>query len=182
MLLGRRDPPTWTERVAVMLWPRRSWRRSIRYALLRLKRLDATLHALGLGVGIGVFMSFQPIVGIQMLIAGLLAWFLGASVAAAMIGTFVGTPATWPVMWIASYKLGAWLVGQPGAVTTADVWQAIAGQGAAASIAHSTAYQSSSGMVWQILWPLAVGAVPLGLLAGAGFYVMVMRASTYRSR
>ncbi len=182
MLFGRRVGPTLLERGRVALWPRRSWSRSLRYALLRFERLDAPPHALALGLAIGVFASFQPILGVQMLFAGVVAWLLGASVAAAFLGTFVGTPVTWPFMWLASYQLGAFIIGEERSVTVGELLDALVGLGAAASPGGFDAGFGGGNIVWQLLWPLAVGAVPLGLLAGAAFYAMVMRAAALKLR
>jgi uncharacterized protein len=176
MLFRRRTPLTVGERLRAALWPRRSWRRSLRYGLRRLQRLgDATPHALALGVAIGVFASFQPILGFQMLLAGVLAWLLGASVGAALVGTFVGTPATWPLMWAASFGLGAAVLGEARYVTIVDLWKVATSLGAAASPGSPPIHIADS-LLWGILRPLAVGAVPLGLLSAALFYVIVMRA------
>ncbi len=176
MLFSRREPEPALERLRVALWPRRSWGRSVRYANLRLGRLRAPRHAIALGLAVGVFAAFQPILGFQMLFAGCAAWFLRASVGAALVGTFVGGPMTWPVMWLASYHLGAALTGETHAVTLNQLWGALAGVRAFA--APDAAGAAAEHLVRHVLYPLAVGAVPLGLLAAAAFYAMVMRAAT----
>lgn len=178
MILGRREAAPWSERLMTALWPRRSWLRSLRYVLLRLQRLEATPHALALGVAIGVFASFQPILGIQMLFAGAIAWMLNASIGAALIGTFVGTPLTWPFMWLGSYHLGAVVIGETRSVTLGEIWSVLSAFGTSANAHASTA----GGLFWQVIYPLAVGAVPLGLLSGALFYVMVRRATEFGRR
>ena len=74
MLFRPRRRPTVLERVRVALWPRRSWSRSLRYFRARVLRANATPHAVGLGLAAGVFVSFLPILGGPMLVAGLIAW------------------------------------------------------------------------------------------------------------
>ncbi len=178
MLFSRREGEPWVNRIRMMLWPRRNWSRSLRYAKLRLGRMQASPHAIGLGLAIGVFAAFQPILGFQMLLAGAAAWLLRASVGAALLGTFVGSPLTWPVMWLTSYHVGALLlVGGGHQVTMEEIWTALVGLSAIASpedFGH--AGEAGEALVRQVLYPLAVGAVPVGLLAGALFYVMVSRA------
>lgn len=173
MLFGRREPEPLLDRLRVSVWPRRSWRRSIRYANLRLGRLNASRHAISLGLAIGVFAAFQPILGFQMLFAGAVACLLRASVGAALAGTFVGGPLTWPIMWLASYHLGAALTGGSHTVSLHELWLALSGVGAIA--APEFAGSAAGSLVWHVLCPLAIGAVPLGLLAGAAIYAMVMR-------
>mgnify|MGYP000022789948 CR=1 FL=1 len=177
MLFRRREAEPWLERVRVMVWPRRNWMRSVRYAKLRLGRMHASPHAIGLGLAIGVFAAFQPILGFQMLMAASAAWLLRASIGAALLGTFVGSPLTWPVMWLASYHLGAMIVGAGHQVTLEELWTALVGLSAIArpeDLGH--AGEAGEALVRQVLYPLAVGAVPVGLMAGAAFYVMVSRA------
>lgn len=176
MLFCRREPEPALDRLRVAMWPRRSWGRSLRYANLRLGRLGASRHTIALGLAIGVFASFQPILGFQMLFAAGLAWMLRASLGAALIGTFAGGPLTWPFMWLASYHLGAALTGGPHAVTVNELWAALTGVRAFA--AHEVVGAAAEQLVWHVLMPVAVGAVPLGLMAGAAFYAMVMRAAT----
>ena len=52
MLFRRRETESWAERLRVHLWPRRSWSRSSRYVLYRLRRLSASPHAIALGFDI----------------------------------------------------------------------------------------------------------------------------------
>ena len=180
MLFSRREAEPVLERLRNALWPRRSWGRSLRYAQLRLGRLDASPHSVALGLAIGVFAAFQPILGFQMLFAGAAAWLLRASVGAALIGTFAGGPVTWPIMWLASYHLGAFLTGATHSVSLSELWSALMGLSA---LAGPDPGSSTAGkLAWQILQPLAVGAVPVGLLAAATFYVMVIRAAASAGR
>ena len=176
MLFRRREPEAALERLRVLFWPRSSWGRSLRYARLRLGRLKESRHAIALGLAVGVFAAFQPILGFQMIFAGCVAWMLRASVGAALLGTFVGGPMTWPVMWLASYHLGAALTGEPHAVTVGEIWSALASVRAFA--APEAAGAAAGHLVRHVLYPLAIGAVPLGLMAGAAFYAMLMRTTT----
>lgn len=107
-----------------------------------------------------------------MLFAGAMACLLRASIGAALAGTFVGGPVTWPFMWLASYHLGAVLSGASYDVTLRELWLALAGIGA---IAAPDVAGTGGHLVWHVLFPVALGAVPLGLLAAAAIYAMVMR-------
>ena len=88
------------------LWPRRSWNRSSRYVVYRLRRLSDTPHAVALGFAIGVFTAATPFLGTHMVMAVLLAWVIGGSVVAALLGTFVGNPLTYPLIWYSTYEVG----------------------------------------------------------------------------
>lgn len=180
MLFGRRKPEPMLDRLRVAVWPRRSWRRSIRYANLRLGRLQASRHAIALGLAIGVFIAFQPILGFQMLLAVAIAWLFRASIGAALAGTFVGGPLTWPFMWLASYHLGAILTGASHAVTVRDLLLSLSGIGAIA--APEVIGAAAGRLAWHVVYPLVIGAIPLGLLAGAAIYAIVMRAAPLSRR
>ncbi|MBS0244886.1 MAG: DUF2062 domain-containing protein, partial [Proteobacteria bacterium] len=92
MLFSRRHVGSWLNALRARIGSRLSWQRSVRYRFLQLAKLQASPVQLALGLAIGVFVAFQPIIGFQMLAAGLLALGLRASVGAALLGTFIGTP------------------------------------------------------------------------------------------
>ncbi len=169
MLLGRRDPESWTGKVRVWLWPRRSWSRSMRYVAQRLRRLRATPHKIALGCACGVFASFTPYIGGHIIIGGFLAWITRSSLIAAALGTFVGNPLTFPVIWLATYHLGSWVLGQPSSAEDINL---------SASI-----FDYSWHRLWPLVKPMTVGGIPLGILAGSTTYFIVRKLSeTYRTK
>ena len=70
------------------------------------RRLSDTPHAVALGFAIGVFTAVTPFLGTHMVMAALLAWVIGGSVVAALLGTFVGNPLTYPLFWYSTYEVG----------------------------------------------------------------------------
>jgi hypothetical protein len=164
MLFRRREAPGLRERLRRAFWPRRGLARSLRYRLLRMRRLQASPHAVAIGIAAGVFAAFVPLPGAQMTLAAMLAWLLRGSMLAALAGTFVGMPWTYPFMWLASYRLGALLLGHQvaGAPTPDQI-----------------------GSIWPLLKPLALGGIILGLVAGAAGYWLarcVVRARPSHAR
>ena len=111
MLFRRREAESVLERMRVHLWPRRSWSRSSRYIVYRLRRLCDTPHAVALGFAVGVFTAVTPFLGTHMAMAALLAWVIGGSVVAALLGTFIGNPLTYPVFWYSTYEVGDLMLG-----------------------------------------------------------------------
>jgi uncharacterized protein (DUF2062 family) len=91
MLFRRREAESFFERLRVSLWPRRSWSRSTRYVVHRIRRLSATPHAVALGFAAGVVVSCTPFLGFHLIMASLVAWIVGGSIVAAALGTFIGT-------------------------------------------------------------------------------------------
>ena len=41
-----------------------------------------------------------------MVMAVLIAWIIGGSIVAALLGTFVGNPLTYPLFWYSTYEVG----------------------------------------------------------------------------
>jgi uncharacterized protein (DUF2062 family) len=86
--------------------------RAWRYIVHRMARLKASPHAIALGFAAGAFASFTPFIGLHFVLAGLLALALRASLLASAIGTIVGNPLTFPLIWLSTYNVGAALLGR----------------------------------------------------------------------
>ena len=72
----------------------------------KLIKISDTPHAISLGFSIGVFVSFTPLIGIHIIIALVISWMIRANYFSAIIGTFIGTPFTYPFIWFASIYVG----------------------------------------------------------------------------
>lgn len=161
MLFRRKKPADLWERVRTFLWPRRSFWRSAQYFGKRVLRLTATPHAVAAGVAAGVFASFTPFIGFHFVLAAALAWILAGNLVASALGTAIGNPITFPLIWASTYKLGCWML--PG---TED--QGISPAGLGRMLRHLEFAQ-----VWDpLLKPMTLGAIPIGLAFGLGFYLM----------
>ena len=163
MLFGRRKPPQWSETIRVWLWPRRNWNRSSRYVAYRLWRLRATPHAIALGCATGVFASCTPFLGAHFVLAGVLAWVTRSSILASAMGTFFGNPLTFPFIWIASFKLGSWALGENTNTDMIDLSGGI--------------FEHSFDQLWPLLKPMTVGGIPIGILIGSIAYFAAKKAA-----
>lgn len=159
MLFRRREEQSWFERVRVHLWPRTSWTRSTRYIMYRLRRLSASPHAVALGFAAGVFAAFTPFLGTHMIMAALIAWAVGGSIVAALLGTFVGNPITYPLFWYSTYEVGNLMMRGHISRRHIDLSDGI--------------FQSSVQHLWPILKPMTLGSIPIGIAAAALSYVLV---------
>ena len=72
----------------------------------KLIRISDTPHSISLGFSIGVFASFNPFLGVHIIIAIFISWLLKANYFSSILGTFIGTPLTYPFIWIASLYVG----------------------------------------------------------------------------
>jgi uncharacterized protein (DUF2062 family) len=159
MLFKRRESESFWERLRTHLWPRRSWSRSSRYVVYRLRRLSASPHAIALGFAAGAFAAVTPYIGTHLVMAALLAWVIGGSIVASVLGTFLGNPLTYPFLWYASYEVGSVLLGAQDTKKDIDLSQGL--------------FQSSFEHLWPILKPMSLGCVPLGLAVATGCYFLV---------
>ena len=82
------------------------WRRFIRYQFIRLSRMTGGKRAIARGFACGAAISFTPFVGLHFVFAGLFAKAVRGNVVAAIVGTAVGNPWTFPFIWSACYQLG----------------------------------------------------------------------------
>jgi uncharacterized protein (DUF2062 family) len=169
MLFRRRESESFLERMRVHLWPRRSWTRSSRYVVYRLRRLSDTPHAVALGFALGVFTAATPFLGTHLVMAVLLAWVIGGSVVAALLGTFVGNPITYPLLWYSTYEVGNLMLGGAPAKQPIDLSGGI--------------FQSSLDQLWPILKPMSLGSIPVGLLlAGLSYLLVRPMVEAYKNR
>lgn len=164
MLFARRDRPPLSERVRVGLWPRRSFARSFRYIKLRILRLQGSPHAIAAGVAVGAFASCTPLVGFHFLLSFMLAWVVGGSMIAAALGTAVGNPLTFPLIWVSSYRVGEFLLG---GVTTPGPLEL--------NLSFDTIW-SSFETIWPTLKLMLVGGALIGSVVGLTLYYLTRSA------
>ncbi|UZP68391.1 DUF2062 domain-containing protein [Desulfovibrio mangrovi] len=67
-------------------------KRSLRYNYLRVMRLKASTHAVAMGLAVGVFVGFLPVIPFQTVIALAFAFVFRASKIPAALGTWISNP------------------------------------------------------------------------------------------
>lgn len=167
MLFRRRKDPGYWERFKLWLWPRVSWRRSVLYYLNRILRLSGTPYAIAMGVSVGVGVAFTPFLGFHLILTFLIAWLLRGNMIAGAIGSCIGNPLTFPFIWAGTYQLGHMILDQESRHVPMRLGE---------DLLHKSWDQ-----LWPILYPMAVGSIPLALAAGGIVYLIVYKAvSAYR--
>lgn len=151
-------------------------RTRLTYFWRRIISVRATPHEVALGCAVGVFAACTPFVGIQTVLAGTLAFLLRVSIPAALIGTFVGNPLSWPAIWSASYIAGAWLLG----LDPAYAAEHLSTTANAVSASLMTPSPEALGLavinLSPIVEPLIVGGFLIGFLAAVFSYYPTRRA------
>jgi|EndMetStandDraft_8_1072994.scaffolds.fasta_scaffold239079_2 uncharacterized protein len=185
MLFKRRNPAHLVERLRVGLWPRRSFSRSARYVILRLKRLKSSPHRIAVGAAAGVFAVFTPFLGLQLILAGIVSTVLRGSIVASLLASFVGNPITYPLIWFATFNIGNALIGEETSLRIVDL------QSRASLLWNGLGHLSPErvGIALEGLWPLfkpmVIGSLPLGGFAALATYMAVKKmiaASNARKR
>ena len=163
MLFRRRSPLGIVKRTRLVLWPTRSWSRSFSYFAKRVLRLGGSPHAIAAGFAAGVFASFTPFIFFHFLIAIFVAFLIGGNLLAALLGTAIGNPLTFPAIYLTSYSIGNSFLGH-------EHYEGLPDQ-----MSTSLASQPWEALV-PLLLPLVVGGLPLGLGFGTIAYVVVLFA------
>lgn len=85
----------------------------IKALYFRIKDLQGDPRYIATGMAIGVFVSVTPTIPFHMIIAVTLAFILKGSKPAALIGSFLANPITIPFFYIASFKMGTFILNKP---------------------------------------------------------------------
>jgi uncharacterized protein (DUF2062 family) len=190
MVFRRRDRPPLHVRAREFLLPRTGWRRALEYIAHRIRRIPDTPHRIALGFACGVLVSFTPLFGLHFFLAAGLAWGLRANIAASLIGTFVGNPATFPAIAALSLSLGRRILGYGpsgrdfGRITRA-FGEAVDGLWAGVKAAFgygAPEWDKLRVFAVDVLWPYTVGGIGPGLLAAvAAYWVLRPLVAAYQA-
>ena len=109
MLFKTRKKSNFISKAINFLWPKKGWKRIIKYISLRLKRLPGSPHNIALGFTFGVAAALTPLFGLHFLIGIFLAWLFRVSITASLIGNLFGNPWTFPFICLSNFKIGQFL-------------------------------------------------------------------------
>jgi len=153
-MFRRRTPLPYHHRVREFFWPRRGWRRASLYVAHRVRRLPGSPSHIAAGFACGAAISFTPFIGFHFVGAAVLALLLRGNVFASAIGTVVGNPWTFPLIWAWIYMLGNWLLGGE----------------ARTDLPATLSFHYIFDRPLDVLWPMTVGGVPTAVVAWFVFF------------
>ena len=91
----------------------REMRRRVRYFVFHtVLHADDPPHRLALGLAIGMFITFTPTVGLQMVLTAFFAWLLRANKLVGLPIVWISNPATIPPIFYFCYRVGRWVLQQ----------------------------------------------------------------------
>jgi uncharacterized protein (DUF2062 family) len=173
MLFDRREKPSFLAKVRGFVLPRAGWRRSAQYIGHRVARLPGTPASIAMGFACGAAASITPLVGFHFVLAAFLAWIFRGNLIASAIGTAVGNPWTFPFIWVATFEIGARLMGHD--VSSDAVNFSLFFHALWTSITHLK-LRVFTEQVLPVWLPMMVGSLPLGLLTWLVSYWPIKRA------
>jgi uncharacterized protein (DUF2062 family) len=162
-------------------WPKIGWVRSTYYLYHRVGRLAGSPYAIAAGFACGAAISFTPFVGLHLALSALSAWIIRANVIAALLGTVVGNPWTFPFIWIWIYKLGIWLGGPwiTNSPENLDFPKHFANI-LKAFLEFDLSYLAQNG--WPIFAPMLIGGIPTAIIVGfICYFALKPVISSYQS-
>ena len=125
----------------------------------RLRRLPGTPYRIAAGFASGAAVSFTPFIGLHFALAALLAVLVRGNIIAAAIGTVVGNPWTFPLIWLWIYSLGGWIMGDSGLTELPE------------NLSFNHIFENPFG----VLLPMVVGGIPTAVVAWFLFFWPLQR-------
>lgn len=159
--------------------PRPGLRERLRATWQRLMTIEDTPHNIAMGVFIGVMVAYQPIVGLQMIVGAIICKVIGANVIASLPMAWITNPVTIVPIFYGTYKLGEVFTG--GQLSYEELERRFATIADIDGIFN--AFVEGTRLLWDIMWPMVLGGLLVGVVNGLLFYYLVRRFVTaYQSR
>ena len=146
-----------------------------RFFIYRVLHVDDTPHRIALGVAIGIFVTWTPTIGFQMVLCLALAALFGANKLVGLPFVWISNPLTLWAIYGPNYLLGRWLLG--GNRPAPDFIRAAAWTGG--WVERIRVWWTET---WHVFGPLWLGSIIMGLLLGSITYVLVYRAVVFYRR
>ena len=191
MVFKRRKRLPITRKIREGLFPEKGWSRAAEYMMARIKRLPDSPKNISFGVAIGVFVSFSPFFGVHVLLAFLIARSLRVNILAAVLGTFMGNPITFPIIAALNFGVGELFINVNTEEVSSksflqqlvDVSYAFSGNVGMMMRGKSTDFSTVLEFFYGIFLPYLVGGLILGVAVGAlSYFIMLPMIVTYKAR
>ncbi|MHC4562996.1 MAG: DUF2062 domain-containing protein [Planctomycetota bacterium] len=146
----------------------------------RVLHVDDTPHRIALAVGISIFVTWTPAIGLQMISVLLLCTLVRANKFVGLPFVWISNPLTAVPIYAPNYFVGRWILGSE----AKDVdWTAAFRAGEGGWLARLVGrIQSWWSLTIDVFWPLWVGSIVVGLLLGVASYLLVYYCVVYYRR
>ena len=170
-MFQRREQLSLLSKAGQIFWPRMGWRRTLSYFWHRLQRIPGTPSSIAAGFACGAAISMTPFYGTHIVTAGLLAWAIRGNIFAAVLGAQLANPWTAPPLWFGAYYMGAWMAGLDLADHPPNFIAMFKGLTESTLNLDGAMFRNR---VWPIFWPMVVGSIPMGIVAGVVSYFALL--------
>lgn len=142
--------------------------RLLAYLRATFKRIQDSPYRVAAGAACGAAISFTPFIGFHLALAMLLAMVLRANLISAALGTVVGNPWTFPVIWLFTLRLGEWMLGTDATVSITDAFSRLA--------------DAPMEVLQPLVIPMIIGGIVLAIPAWGTTYWLLRRLITRRKQ
>lgn len=155
-MFRRRQSQSRWQKLQAFIWPRKGFSRVFNYLLQRILRMPGSAYSLAAGVACGASVSFTPFIGFHLFLALMLAYVIRANMLATLIGTAVGNPWTFPLIFVLIERVGTSVLGYLGVEQVSGL---TAGAGPVTGDVFSLIMRMAVGgaLLSVIIWPLFFG-------------------------
>jgi len=191
MIFKRRDRRPVIDRLRELFYPRKGFWRGFTYVGQRMKRLPDSPHRIALGFACGAFASFSPFFTLHFILAALCAWIIRGNMVAALFGTIIGNPLSFPAIATSSVWIGQTILGRASDGGTFEEIMAAFGDGFTAlwNSVKSVVGAGEADLVGlgrfldALFLPYAIGGAILGLIAAfVTYWVLGPLVTAYQER
>ena len=139
-----------------------------RFFVYRVLSLDDTPHRIALGVALGMFITWTPTIGFQMMLTIALATLFRANKIVGVPFVWISNPITIVPIYMPSYYLGCWILGkEPDAASKLTEAVNFGSQGWVEKVSH---FFNS---IWSIFLELWLGSLIVAAAIGTASYFII---------
>ena len=110
MIFKRRDQLNLIQKILNFVWPQMGLKRTLIYYKHRILRLPHSTHDIAMGLASGAAVSWTPTLPFQIVQCYIFCKVTRANFLASIVGTLVGNPWTFPILFLISYMVGDFIL------------------------------------------------------------------------
>jgi uncharacterized protein len=160
------------------------WRQGKAFCVYKILHADDPPHRLALGIAVGMFVTFTPLIGFQMMLSVFLAWMLGANKLVGVPLVWISNPFTIIPIYYPCYQLGCRLLGER---VVKEKWKQLGTEWKELISDPATTWGLKVKFWWEglmdFILPLCVGCLVVATVVGIlSYYLSLLAIRSYRLR